>query len=425
MRLRQAEAKRKGWHGVRAGVLIAASTSLLTLAMFAAVAKVVSQDQGWLSGELPSARVAQVHDLAGQNPLRQAEGMTDGDTEMPKSRVASAHAAVMQSPWKKIANEMTDAILPGYRKGRTDRLPGIAKTKLVEFASAPFPYDGPVTSTRRMALSAEDGQKSRGAARGRLFRQKNAYGDNRVLLHIPKSFDASRPAVMVVFFHGHRATLTRDVLNRQQVAAQISASGVNAVLVAPQFAVAASDSSPGHLGEPGGFKRFLDESARQLARLHGAASTANTFAAMPVVVVAYSGGYLASAWSLHHGGAKDRVRGVVLLDALYGDLDKFAAWMAANRSGFFVSSYTGSTRRRNEALMQMMQERGIPYVTEMTQRNRRDNVFFLATGSDVNHTDFVTQAWAANPIADVLQKHAGRLMGGGPIARTTGAAAVR
>ena len=71
MRRSQAEKpKRRTWHGVRAGVLIAASTSLLTLAVFAAVAKVVSQDHGWLSSsEAPSARVAQVHDLAGQNPL--------------------------------------------------------------------------------------------------------------------------------------------------------------------------------------------------------------------------------------------------------------------------------------------------------------------------------------------------------------------
>ena len=149
---------------------------------------------------------------------------------------------------------------------------------------------------------------------------------------------------MVVFFHGHRATLTRDVLHRQQVAAQISAAGVNAVLVAPQFAVAASDFSPGHLGEPGGFKRFIDEAGKKLTRLHGNPASARTFANIPVVIVAYSGGYLASAWSLHHGGLNNRVRGLVLLDALYGDLDKFAAWIAGNRTAFFVVLY-----RRNDS----------------------------------------------------------------------------
>jgi len=88
------------------------------------------------------------------------------------------------------------------------------------------------------------------------------------------------------------------VLHRQKVAEQISASGIKAILVAPQFAVAASDSSPGHLGEPGGFKRFLDEAAKKLAGVHGDAAAARSFANMPVVLVAYSGGYLAAAWSL-------------------------------------------------------------------------------------------------------------------------------
>jgi hypothetical protein len=148
---------------------------------------------------------------------------------------------------------------------------------------------------------------------------------------------------------------------------------------------------------------------------------------MPVVLVAYSGGYLAAAYSLHHGGAKERVRGVLLLDALYGELDKFAAWIAANRSGVFVSSYIakGPMKRRHADLMQMLRERDVVYATQMPRRGRRDNVFFLATASDVKHADFVTQAWAANPISDVLQKHAGRLMGSGPIASSTRAPSTR
>src|SRR5262245_10349154 len=63
-----------------------------------------------------------------------------------------------------------------------------ALTKLVDFDAAPFPYEG--------------GRRS--------------YHDRRVLLHIPKGFDARRPSVMVLFFHGHRATLERDVRDRQQ-----------------------------------------------------------------------------------------------------------------------------------------------------------------------------------------------------------------
>ena len=48
---------------------------------------------------------------------------------------------------------------------------------------------------------------------------------------------------------------------------------------------------------------------------------------MPVILVAYSGGYLPAAFALAQGGAGERVRGVVLLDALYGEEDKFADWI--------------------------------------------------------------------------------------------------
>jgi hypothetical protein len=46
------------------------------------------------------------------------------------------------------------------------------------------------------------------------------------------------------------------------------------VLVAPQFAVNAADSSAGKFWEPNGFKRFLDEAAVKLARMYGDERTA-------------------------------------------------------------------------------------------------------------------------------------------------------
>ena len=102
-----------------------------------------------------------------------------------------------------------------------------------------------------------------------------AHDDPRVLLHIPRGFDASRPAVMVLFFHGHGATLERDVHLRQQLPRQISESGMNAVLVAPQLAVDARDSSPGKLWEPEGVKRFMAEAANKLAKCQVAVAKAN------------------------------------------------------------------------------------------------------------------------------------------------------
>src|SRR5262249_61525116 len=99
-----------------------------------------------------------------------------------------------------------------------------------------------------------------------------------------------RPAVIVVYLHGNQATLTRDVRDRQQVPRQVEQSGLNAVLVAPQFAVDALDSSSGHFWEPGLFAKFLNQAAERLTRLHGHRRARAVFERAPVVIVAYSGG---------------------------------------------------------------------------------------------------------------------------------------
>ncbi len=77
-------------------------------------------------------------------------------------------------------------------------------------------------------------------------------------MHVPEHFDVRKPGVIVVFFHGNGATLERDVRDRQLVPQQITDSGANAILLAPQMAVDAADSSAGKFWQPGGLKRFME-----------------------------------------------------------------------------------------------------------------------------------------------------------------------
>jgi hypothetical protein len=196
------------------------------------------------------------------------------------------------------------------------------------------------------------------------------------------------------------------VRDRQLVPQQISDSGVNAVLLAPQMAVDAADSSAGKFWQPGGFKRFMDESVGNLARLYGDPAAAKAFEKMPIVIVGYSGGFLPTAWSLEVGGISNRVRGVILLDAIYGELDKFANWIENHRNGFFVSSYTHYTASRNRELMRMLREKGITPSEDMNRPLRPGSVLFTETGSGITHRDYVTQAWTRNPIEEVLVKMA-------------------
>jgi hypothetical protein len=287
------------------------------------------------------------------------------------------------------------------------RPPKEDQTTLVSLKSSAFPYFGNNPRTDEPFLNVSKGER-RGhrSYGGRVFWQDQTYNDNRVLMHVPENFDIRKPGVIVVFFHGNGATLERDVRDRQLVPQQISDSGVNAVLLAPQLAVDAADSSAGKFWQPGGLKRFVTESADHLAKLYGDPGAAKAFANLPVIIVGYSGGFVPTAWSLEVGGLGNRVRGVFLLDAVYGELDKFASWIENNRSGFFVSSYTHYTARHDHELMHMIREKGIAVSEDIDGPLRPGSVVFVETPEGVTHRSYVTHAWTEKPVREVLVKMA-------------------
>ena len=290
-------------------------------------------------------------------------------------------------------------IVPYQRAPREDQ------TTLVGLKSSAFPYFGNNPRTDAPFLNVSNGdRRGHRSFSGRVFWQDETFNDNRVLMHVPQHFDASKPGVIVVFFHGNGATLERDVRDRQRVPQQISESGANAVLLAPQLAVDAADSSAGKFWQPGGLKRFINESADHLAKLYGDPTAAKTFANMPIVIIGYSGGFVPTAYSLDVGGVGNRVRGVVLLDAVYGELDKFASWIANNRSGFFVSAYTHYTQRHDQELMQMIRDKGVAVSDDMDGPLRPGSVVFVKTPDGVTHRDYVTHAWTDKPVREVLAK---------------------
>jgi hypothetical protein len=328
---------------------------------------------------------------AAATTLALASGGPCAGAALAQSRAASGQAKAVPVP-----HEVRSRMLP-LRSSRSE---------LVEFdMAAPFPYAGRAPSGRPfLDVTDEDGRRGHSTSRGVLW-EDVSFSDRRALMFIPKGFDARRPGLIVVFLHGHRATIERDVRDRQRVADQIAGANVNAVLVAPQFAVNASDSSAGRFWESYGFASFLGEAGAHLARLHGDWRTRKTFATLPVVVVAYSGGYVPAAWALHKGGTDKRVIGVLMLDALYGEVYKYADWIERHPNAFFVSAYTSSSARGNEALQGLLADRDI--AIDATLPPRLDgNVAFLRTAG-ASHTDFVTRAWADDPIRDVLERIGG------------------
>lgn len=297
----------------------------------------------------------------------------------------------------------------------TPALAGVAaplpaeKGTLVAFDNSPFPYRGEVPDKGVPFLDVSDGaRRGHTSPRGGVYWERPTFSDRRALLYLPKGFDAGRPMLIVAFFHGNRAQLLRDVRDRQQVPRQLAESGLNAALVAPQFAVDALDSSAGRFWQPDGVARFLDEAAGRLAQLHGKSRTRNQFAAAKVVIVAYSGGYHPAAFAAEVGGVGDRLLGVILLDAPYGDEQRFAEWVARHRTGaFFVSAYSAAARRNNELLKQLLTARGVGFRLTLPERLAPGTVAFLDAGDGIDHDDFVTRAWTDDPLKSLLAGIAG------------------
>jgi hypothetical protein len=279
-----------------------------------------------------------------------------------------------------------------------------AKSQLVAFNASPFPYRGAIPSTNKPFLDAKDG-KRRGhtTSKGDVCWEDATYSDRRSLLFLPAGYNPQLPSLIVLYLHGQGATLERDVQARQAVPRQISDSGQNVALVAPQLAFDAADSSAGNFWKPGHFATYIDEAAERLMRLYGDRRVGAHFNAAPVVIVSYSGGYLSTAYALERGGAAHRIKGVILLDSLYGDEDKFAAWAAARRRlAFLFSAYTESTKDENATLRSLLDKRRVPYADALPKSLTPGTMAFVSCGPWEMHGDFVTRAWTADPLEQAL-----------------------
>jgi len=278
-------------------------------------------------------------------------------------------------------------------------------TRLAALNSAPFPYEGMMPGANRPFIEADEtGRRFHRTPGGHVYWEEERYSDPRVLLHIPRGFDIRRPGLLVLYFHGHRANLRRDVFMRQRVPWQVSTSRTNAVLAAPQFAVNASDSSAGKLWQRGALRDLVNEVAGRLAVMHGDPRSEPSFANLPVVIVAYSGGVGPATWAIRNGDLGSRLRGIVLLDAAYGDMGVFADWVAGTPNAFLLSTYTGSTEERNRELKTLIEARGIKALETVPPRIEPGHVAIVPAASDATHHDFLLRAWTDNPLRDVLAR---------------------
>ena len=288
---------------------------------------------------------------------------------------------------------MSRGIEPVARAGR-------GLTFIARLTHAPFPIDdsdGAFFDGR----DSETGQRFHTGPDGPLPETRH-FRDDRVLFHVPRHFDPTRPFTLLVFFHGHRTELRRTLVRAMKLTRQIDESGANVLLVAPQLARDAADSHPGKLAQSGGLARLLCEAAGVLARAVPGLNRA-ALARAPVILAAFSGGYRTVAYGLERGGIGRRLRGVVLLDAVYGEVERFQDWLAApGRRGFFLCLYGPSSRSDTEALAARIKRAGQGLSTRYPARIRPNAVYIVSF--DTPHDRVPLAGPPAHPLADILRR---------------------
>ena len=278
------------------------------------------------------------------------------------------------------------------------------RSALYRFASAPFPYYGRIPTGEKFLDTEVHGRLGHDSPRGGLYFEYPTYSDNRVLLAMPEGFDPARPAMLVLYFHGNQTTLERDVVGRDRLLQQLQASKLNAAFIAPQMAVDALDSSAGKFWEPGSLDRFLAEASGNLADLWGDPKMKKRFSELPVMLVAFSGGYDPLVFGASLGGASPRIAGVALFDALYDEFPRFADWIAEwGETAFFFSAYTTDMEDQNAELRKLLDELDVHYTNSLPRQFVPGEVAFLET-RDRLHRDFITRAWVNNPLTDLLNR---------------------
>lgn len=175
-------------------------------------------------------------------------------------------------------------------------------------------------------------------------------GAPSAIVHAPPSFDPARPLRLVIFLHGWSGC-ARVLMRQGEVPcrdgerpregwgldARFDASGSDALFVVLQLAFMERSGDAGRLTEPGRFRALTGEILAALAE-----PLAGNTEIDSITLLAHSAGFESALAVLRHEG--DRVRNVVLFDALYRGVEPFADWAAGGPDRRLVSLYTGTAR---------------------------------------------------------------------------------
>jgi pre-peptidase len=164
-----------------------------------------------------------------------------------------------------------------------------------------------------------------------------------LVAHVPDGLDARTPLNLVLFFHGSgmcalQLAMNGDVVCKPGVhpdiggglAARHDDAGTQSIFAVPQFALWGGGTS-GRMAERGYFRSFVSELVDS-SFAPGLGGPRSLDDVGTITLVAHSAGHIPLLSILERGDLDDRVRNVVLIDALYDTgADTLLRWLARGR----------------------------------------------------------------------------------------------
>jgi len=192
------------------------------------------------------------------------------------------------------------------------------------------------------------------------FDYPSHYMDSSVIAVIPNKWSAVDGKVDFIFwFHGWHNNID-SALSYYHLSSQFLASGRNAILVLAETAKNAPDSYGGKLEKQNDFKDLLQD---VLANLRKRNIISPSCQPNNIILAGHSGAYRVIANILQNGGVA--VREVDLFDAMYGETEKFLAWIKKDESLKFINFFTntgGGTDEVSAGMMKDLKEQKIDFV---------------------------------------------------------------
>ena len=240
------------------------------------------------------------------------------------------------------------------------------------------------------------------------------HGDDTVIVFVPEKyrFRAKEGVSALVHFHGHNSSAER-ALTAHALREQLVDSRQNAILIVPQLALFAADSSCGKLTDPGAFARLLGGAVSTAARLGRTTLGDSCFPERPrlgrICLSAHSGGYHAAACSLLHGSVD--VSETYLFDALYAESEVFRDWVVERRGDPAISRHKlvsyftpgAATESLNNGLRVALEQSGVLVSEELREgtisRRALSHASAVFIRTEVAHSSVT---WETNALRDVL-----------------------